>query len=128
MLVRDKRTLVVRSAKDPTTFMTAGGKPEGDETELETLSRELEEELGITIDVSKGILKFGTYTQAAFNKPGKYVQIDAFIVTDFSGEPSPQSEIDEIRWVDSTDLGTIDLASVVKKYIIPEMAEKGFIN
>ncbi len=128
MIVKNRRTLVARSIKDPTTFMTVSGKPEGDETELETLIRELDEEVGITLSATNNPVKIGTYTQEAFNKPGKIAQIDAYVITDYEGEPKPQAEIVDIRWVNSSEATTMDLASVVKTRIIPDMAKQGLID
>ena len=126
ILVRDRRTLIVRSHKD-TGFMTPGGKPESGETELDTLRRELNEELAIVANVDT-VEKLGTFTQEAFNKPGKFVQIDAYLVTDHAGEPAASNEIAEIRWITSEEAKDIELAHVFAHEIIPILVKKGLID
>jgi len=127
ILVRGRKTLVVRAHKDARTFMTPGGKPELNESALDTLRRELKEELGVDkIEASPELL--GSFQQEAFNKPGKLVRIDAYLVREFSPEPKPSQEIAEIRWVTSSEAAMMDLAHIFKHDIIPILVEKGLID
>jgi len=107
--------------------MTPGGKPEPDELALDTLRRELNEELGVDkIEAYPELL--GSFQQEAFNKPGKLVQIDAYLIKEFSPEPVPSQEIEEILWVTSREARLMDLAHIFKHNIIPVLVEKGHID
>ena len=50
-VVRDGKVLVLRKRAQPSPeYYMAGGKMEGDETQRETLARELQEELGVEVE------------------------------------------------------------------------------
>lgn len=69
-----------------------GGKIEAGESPLEALSRELEEELGITVAAAE-FWRTVTHTYAHGT-----VVLHIFFVTAFSGEPASM-ERQQIRWV-----------------------------
>lgn len=69
-----------------------GGKLEADESAQAGLARELDEELGITVNQSQQLIRI------AHDYPDKHVLLDVWQVTDFAGEPVGR-EGQLVRWV-----------------------------
>lgn len=121
--VRDKKILSSRS-KGKDTYYIPGGKREGDETDNETLVREIKEELNVDIDVDS-IEYYGTYeAQAHGHKEGIIVRMTCYFA-DFKGQPVASSEIEELIWLDSGDMGRI---SPVDKLIFADLKNQGMIR
>lgn len=99
--VADGRILCARSrGKD--VFYIPGGKREPGETELDTLLREIKEELTLDLlpDTARHV---GTYQEQA------HAQADGIVVTmscytaDYQGTPTASSEIAELDWLGYAD-------------------------
>ncbi|MEV6773455.1 NUDIX domain-containing protein [Nocardia sp. NPDC051030] len=79
-------------------FYIPGGKREGDETDLETLVREILEEL--TVELVQGSVKHvGTYEALI---PDAVVRMACY-TAEYSGTIQASSEIDEIAWFTYAD-------------------------
>lgn len=104
----DGRLLLVRK-QGTTAFMQPGGKPEPGESAAETLSRELEEELGLITDPA-ALIPLGEYTAAAANEPGFLVVADCFVVDIGVQHPVIAAEIAELRWAAPADAATLEVA------------------
>lgn len=117
VILKDKKILVQRKKNNREECMIPGGKREGNETDFETLKRELKEELDILLEESEYL---GTYYDVAVfsNKPIKV----ATYLTKTSGKIKCRNEIKEAIWVDRNykEQG-IKLGSILKKYVIPEL-------
>ncbi|MGB0467811.1 MAG: Nudix family hydrolase [Pontibacterium sp.] len=74
-----------------------GGKVEADESVLQALKRELDEELGIQISDAKPLI------QVPYHYPDKSVLLDVYEVNAFQGEPWGR-EGQPVRWVDRVKL------------------------
>jgi 8-oxo-dGTP diphosphatase len=110
------RLLFVRK-RGTTAFMQPGGKLEADEPADWALSRELAEELGLHIPAAD-LVPIGHFTAPAANEPGH--RVDAWVFdAPLSGEPVAQAEIEELAWVDPTDLGDRDIAPLSRDVLIP---------
>lgn len=111
------RLLLVRKA-GTTAFMQPGGKPEPGESGAETLSRELEEELGIRLspDELRGL---GTFEAAAANEPGFVVVADVFTADIGDQRPTPRAEIEELRWVTRAEADGIEVAPLARENFLP---------
>ena len=68
-----------------------GGKREPDETLLDALKREINEELGVVIEQAEPFVRID------HDYGDKWVSLDVWLVSDFRGEPSG-SEGQPLRW------------------------------
>lgn len=111
-------------SKGKDTYYIPGGKREGKETDEETLIRECKEEL--EIDIKKDTIKYyGTFEAQAHGKTeGILVKMTCY-TANFEGEFRASSEIQEIRWLDYSDL---DKISPVDKLIFADLYKKGLIK
>ena len=123
ILINDKTILSTRSyGKDK--FYIPGGKREQGETDAEALCREIKEELSVELIIDT--LQFvGEFQAQAHGHPnGKTVKMTCYMA-DYTGELKPDSEIEEIKWLTSSDK---DLISYVDKLIFDLLKEKDLIN
>lgn len=89
------RTLLVRK-KGTKAFMQPGGKIEAGETALQSLQREIREELGASISNTRYL---GSFSAPAANEPGYQVAAEVFTV-ELETEPEIGAEIAEMHWLD----------------------------
>ena len=94
--IEDRRVLMLRSrGKDA--FYFPGGKPEGNESIAQAITRELREELGITFRPASTVLIGPPFRAPAHGRDG--VTLECRCVTgEHSGTFVPQSEIEELRF------------------------------
>lgn len=111
-----QRVLVVRKHGSDT-FIQPGGKREPGEEALQTLARELHEELGLVM-VRDGALPLGVFEDAAVNEPGRRVQGESFLVQ-ATGSPQVQAEIAELAWVPLRPPHGIKLAPLSARHTLP---------
>lgn len=111
------RLLVVRK-RGGRTFILPGGKPEGDESDLSCLSREVLEELGVHVHGAPAYL--GTFGAPAADMPESCVMVRAYRA-DLHGDPTPQAEIDEMRWIDPSAPDVL-IADSIRNGVIPALS------
>lgn len=103
-------------------FLLPGGKPEHGESALDCLVREIAEEHGC--EVLRSSLKLlGTFEDRAANEPNTIISITVYS-GDIEGEPTTQSEIQELRWFGINDDETV-LSPVLRNKILPFLKAKG---
>ena len=120
-IIRRDRVLIVRRAKPPAggLYTLPGGVVEAGETLHTALKREVMEETAVTI----APIAFADYreiiTHDADKRVAKHFVVMAFACRWVSGEPVPNEELSEARWLypaDIQDLETTDgLAQIVAK-------------
>ncbi|KQX46597.1 NUDIX hydrolase [Paenibacillus sp. Root444D2] len=116
--VVDGQILGARS-KGKDTYYLPGGKREPDETDIDTLVREIEEELSVRIQ-PETVSHFGTFEAQAHGKSeGTQVKMTCY-TADFEGNLSPASEIDELVWLTYHDR---DRVSAVCQIIFDKLSE-----
>ncbi|MDY7227172.1 NUDIX hydrolase [Hyalangium rubrum] len=109
--VANGRILGARS-KGKDTYYLPGGKREPGETDIEALSREVEEELSVRIKPETASL-FGTFEAQAHGKPeGVRVRMTCYLA-EFDGELRPASEIEELVWLTYQDRERVSLVSQI---------------
>ncbi|GLW59406.1 NUDIX hydrolase [Kitasatospora phosalacinea] len=83
-------------------FYIPGGKREGAETDLQTLVREVAEELTVTI-LPDTVTHVGTYrAEAHAQAPGTLVSMACY-AADYTGTLAASSEIEEVEWFGYAD-------------------------
>lgn len=124
LYIKDGKILSTLS-KGKDTYYLPGGKREGIETDEETLVRECKEEL--CIDIIKDTIKYyGTFEAQAHGKTeGILVKMTCYMAK-FEGELKPNSEIQEIKWLDYSNLNV--KISPVDQLIFKDLFDKGLIN
>ncbi|MFD2763247.1 NUDIX hydrolase [Micromonospora eburnea] len=99
--IEDGRVLSTRSRGKDVWYLP-GGKREAGETDLATLTREITEELDVTI-VPESAAHVGTFTaQAHGQAAGTLVRMTCYSA-DFRGALRPASEIEELAWLGYAD-------------------------
>ena len=121
--IQNKKILSTRS-KGKDIFYIPGGKRELDESDEAALIREIKEEL--TVDLKTETLKYiGTFeAQAHGHAEGVLVKMTCYSA-DYEGVVIPDSEIEEVAWLDSNDKNRI---STVDKIIFGFLKEKNLIE
>jgi len=122
VLSRDETRMLVVRKKGRSTFIMPGGRPEGTETEYETLRRELLEETSLTVVRAE---YFGRYTEPAAFEPDSELQMSVYRA-EVTGELRVDNEIVESLWLDyRADLAGVDLGSTITNHIIPMLMSGG---
>ncbi len=117
------KVLISRS-KGKTKYYFSGGKREIGETDEETLIREISEELNVKI-IPSTIQYVGTFkAQADGHAEGIVVKMTCYRA-DFEGDMIPSNEIEEIKWLNFSD---IDSVSEVDKIIFQFLKEEGTLQ
>ncbi|WP_165966621.1 NUDIX domain-containing protein [Actinomadura sp. 7K507] len=103
-----------------------GGKREVGETDLDTLIREIDEELAIAIAIVPATATHvGTYrAQAHGHTAGVTVQMTRY-TADHHGQPTPNSEIAELVWLTYADR---DQVSPVDQSIFDHLHQAGQLH
>lgn len=118
-IVKNNHLLVVSKKKSPNHYILPGGKLEKGETEHEALIRELKEEL--TIDVSSSRL-LGSFETKSMLEDDK-LSLLVFLV-DIIGEPAPDNEISEMKWIPLDSQESEYLGTGITKFTLPALRKE----
>lgn len=110
------RVLTVRK-RGTSTFMLPGGKRNPGEADLDTLSRELGEELGCDLVSAQHL---GTYDAPAANEPDTRVY-GAIYLADVAGGLLAKAEIEELLWIEPKAPPRVRLAPLLERQVLPRL-------
>lgn len=120
--IKDKKMLVTRS-HDNDTWYLPGGKRHAGETDVETLQREIKEELGVTIQ-PESVRYFDTFEASAHGKPaGTIVRAICYTAT-YEGPLQPSHEVAEAAYFSYDQKG---LTGQVAHYLFDRLVQQGLI-
>jgi 8-oxo-dGTP diphosphatase len=121
--LEDGKILSTRSrGKD--VYYIPGGKREPGETDVDTLTREIDEELAVAI-IPATARHLGTFkAQAHGHADGIVVQMICY-TADHHGTPAPSSEIEEIIWLSYRDR---DRVAPVDQIIFDHLHQTGRLH
>ncbi|MBW6435630.1 NUDIX domain-containing protein [Actinoplanes hulinensis] len=118
----DGRVLSTRS-RGRDVYYLPGGKRDPGETDVDTLVREIREELSVTIDPASA-RHLGTFrAQAHGHAAGVTVRMTCY-TAEFAGTLHPDSEIEEIVWLTHTDRPRV---SPVDRLILDHLHTDGLL-
>ncbi|KTD42485.1 NUDIX hydrolase [Legionella quateirensis] len=120
-----KRVLAVHKRGKPAReLIVPGGKIERDETDEQTLTRELYEELNVEV---LSVYPYGVFQAKAIYEDALLV-MRTYIVN-IKGIPVPGSEIDRLVWLDANygDSG-YEFASILGQQIMPRLFAEGLLG
>ena len=121
--IKDGKLLSTRS-KGKDKYYIPGGKREENETDIETLIREVKEELSVDI-IEDSARFYGIFVAQAHGKAeGVLVKMTCY-TADYVGQLQADSEIAEIVWLTTDD---IDNVSPVDKLIFADLDKKGLLK
>ena len=123
ILINDNAILSTKSyGKDK--YYIPGGKREEGETDVQALCREIKEELSVDLKIET--LQFvGEFQAQAHGHPeGTIVKMTCYMA-DYTGDLKPDSEIEEIIWLNHADK---DKIAEVDKLIFDFLKEKNLID
>ena len=109
------KVLLVRK-RGTQAFMQPGGKIAPDESAAEALAREINEELGCTLEGTPRPL--GIFTAPAANEPHTNVEAELFAVG-LAGNIVVAAEIEEALWHDPADDTGLILAPLTRVHVLP---------
>lgn len=124
-IIKDKKVLVVRkkTKENFLEFIIPGGKRESGETDLETLQREMQEEVNLKIIKTEYL---GEYRDIAIfeNIP---IAMKVYLC-EVEGEINVQNEIKEFCWIDKNykEKG-IKVGSILEKFVLPQLIKRELI-
>lgn len=123
IFIKDNQVLVTLS-KGKDTWYIPGGKREGDETDVQALTREIKEELSVNL-IPGSLQHFGTFEAPAHGKKeGTEVRMTCY-TGDFVGELKPSSEIAQFDFFWFSEKSK---TSLVDHQIFNALKEKGLLT
>lgn len=123
LYLKEGKILSTRS-KGKDKYYIPGGKRERNETDIETLVREVKEELCVDIIVSS-VKLYGIFKAQAHGKAEGIIVKMTCYMADFEGNLQADSEIAEIVWLTMSD---IELISPVDKLIFTDLHKKELLK
>ena len=112
----DGRLLLVRK-RGTQAFMLPGGKAEPGEDARSALTRELAEELNLSLPAS-AVRPLGQFHAAAANEPDTWIAASVF-QAHLPHAVSAAAELEELRWLAQGDTPPANLAPLLREHVLP---------
>ena len=125
ILIKDGKILLIAHKKNNDVYwLLPGGGVNFGESLKHALKREIKEELGVSIN---NIVFFGNFSgKSIFDD--RIIDLHAYVV-DLSGELKPQSEIEELKWINKDyNKQGIKVGSLLEDFIIPKLIQNKMIR
>lgn len=126
ILLKDKKLLIEKSV-NKSFFIAPGGSVEDGESVKQALVRELAEEFQIKV-LEEDLEEFGVYIADAAGQEHRKVKMEVYLVNKWEGEPTPNMEVEQIRWINSEIPVDIKVGSIFEHEVIPELKKRGLID
>src|SRR4030042_3183797 len=123
-IIKDDKILLVRN-KGFKSLLSPGGQLEKDEGDLESLQREIKEELNTVVD-GDSLNYLETFEDLAADREDTKVRIKLYL-GEIKGNPTPSSEVSEIVKFSKSDSWD-DLSPILKNKIIPYLISGGYLK
>lgn len=117
LAVVDGNCLLLVRKRGSDFYILPGGKPEPGESDIEALSREVDEELGCRIE-SENLVFLGSFSDQAAGQADVRVTVKLYAGS-LIGNPSPKSEIDKLVWLSPQERQAPNLAPSLRNSILP---------
>ncbi len=118
-VISEGRILLVRK-RGGNHLILPGGKPEGTEEDIETLEREICEELGCCIE-RESLSYSGCFSDRAAGLDETLVSVRLYVGV-LTGTPQPRAEIEALDWHPIQDWDNPLLAPSLRNSILPSLA------
>lgn len=125
IIIKNKKVLVVRkkTKENFPEFIIPGGKRETGETDVETLQREIQEEVNLKVVKAEYVDEYEDI--AIFEKVP--IVVKAYLC-EVEGEVNVDNEIKEFCWIDKDyKKNGIKVASILEKFVLPELVRRKLI-
>ena len=124
LAIREGHILLCRKKNGTNLLILPGGKIEANESHLDCLTRELQEELsGVSVQIFNHL---GTYVDAAAGNLFAWVRIELYS-GELTGEPEPRSEIAELVWFGPQG-DRSQLSPSLANRILPDLIARGLLS
>ena len=110
------RLLLVRK-RNTQAFMLPGGKAEPGEDAITALSRELAEELNLSLPAT-ALRPLGRFRAAAANEAATWIDASVFQAR-LPHPVSAAAELEELRWLAPADVPPATLAPLLREHVLP---------
>nr|WP_297307857.1 NUDIX domain-containing protein [uncultured Flavobacterium sp.] len=124
MILNKKNEILLVRKKDSTYFQLPGGKIKTNETIIETLQRELQEEINLSVK-EKNCVFLGNHQTEAVNEKNTIVIGNLFEVIDTNIDSIKiQNEIEEMVWLNASNYNNYKWAHLAEEFILPIWLKK----